>query len=636
MRALFTRLFSILCTCGPALCLAQEELPVVSTIQHVTVYRAGAQVQRSGEADLPAGRTTLVFEGLTSSLDPASVQVSTRTEGVLILSVSHRLRFPEWNKDSPEREGISTRIERLQDHRRRLLTEVEIAKEEEALLHENRQLASKEKGLSAADLQEGVRFYRERMAAIKRSYLALGDSLRDTEERRELLQRQLAELGATESLPATSEVVLIVETERAVRAAFDLRYLASDAGWTPEYDVRVESVDQPIDLRYHAKVQQRTGEDWTAVRLSLSTGDPRESAEVPELQVWRLRDGQLPPVYTDHMPHDPTVVINEVEGTITEADGVPLIGASVQITGTKIGTVTDVDGRYRIQLPEGADALSVNYIGFEAQTVSITGPTVNVTMKEVRQLLDEVVVVGLGIEGRAAGLSQLRKRQQHRADVETNEAPPPVPTQIQRRATSLTFAIELPYTIPSNGKDRRVEIKQYAIPAEYRHLAVPKRTEDVYLSAIIRDWEQYDLVSGDMQLFFEGTYLGTSQLDVTKTADSLNFSLGRDAGVIVTRQRNEDYQKNTGLFNSKRTDSRGWVIAARNTKRQPIRLTLIDQVPISAQGGIDVDTDLPEDALLDEQTGEVTWQFDLAPGEERKVSFGYSVRYGAYERVYME
>ena len=636
MLAPLTRLFLLLCTCGPALCLAQEELPVLSTIQHVTVYRAGAQVQRAGEVDLPAGRSTLTFEGLASSLDPASVQASTVAAGVLILSVSDRLHFPELTDDDPERDDIYTHIERLEDRRRRLLTEVEIAKEEEALLHDNRQLASTERGLSAADLQEGVRFYRERMAAIKMSYLALGDSLRANEERRELLQRRLAKLGETERVPATSEVVLIVEVARPLRAAFDLRYLVATAGWTPEYDVRVQSVDQPIDLRYHARVQQRTGEDWTNVRLNLSTGDPQESAEVPELQVWRLRDGQLPPVYTDYMPHDPTVIINEVEGTITEADGVPLIGASVQITGTKIGTVTDVDGRYRIQLPKGADALTVNYIGFEAQTVSITGPTVNVTMKEVRQLLDEVVVVGLGIEGRAAGLSQLRKRQQHRANVDTNEAPPPVPTQTQRRATTLTFAIELPYTIPSDGKDRRVEIKQYAIPAEYRHLAVPKRTEDVYLSAIIRDWEQYDLVSGDLQLFFEGTYLGTSQLDVTKTADSLNFSLGRDAGVIVTRERNEDYQKNTGLFNSKRTDSRGWVIAARNTKRQPIRLTLIDQVPISAQGGIDVDTELSDGAQLDEQTGEVTWQFDLAPGEERKVSFGYSVRYGAYERVYLE
>ena len=628
-----TRLLSLLfCTCGPALCLAQEELPVPSTIQHVTVYRAGAQVQRSGEVDLPAGRTTLVFGSLASSLDPASVQVSTVAEGVLILSVSHRLHFPELTEDDPERDDIYTRIEHLEDRRRRLLTEVEIAKEEEALLHDNRQLAGTEKGLSAADLQEGVRFYRERIAAIKRSYLVLGDSLRTNDERREVLQRKLAEKGETERVPATSEVIVVVEAEQAVRAIFALSYLVATAGWTPEYDVRVQSVDQPIDLRYLARVQQSSGEDWTDVRLGLSTGDPRESVEVPELRVWRLRDGQWPPVYPTEIPGNPTVAIREVTGTVTDSEGIGMIGATVMVTGTDIGTVTDIDGRYTLEVPEATSTLTVNYTGYESAVAPISSATVNIVLQESITQLEEVVVYEQ-LRGQVAGLDIEAKRQN---TARAEPAPPPVPTQTQRRATTLIFAIELSYTIPSDGKDRRVEIKQYAIPAEYRHLAVPKRTEDVYLSAIVRDWEQYDLVSGDLQLFFEGTYLGTSTLDVTTTADSLNFSLGRDAGVIVTRKRNEDYKQNTGLFNNKRTDSRGWVIAARNTKRQPIRLTLIDQVPISAQGSIDVDTDLPDGAQLNEETGEVTWQVDLAPDTERKVSFGYSVRYGAYERVYLE
>ena len=630
------RLFYLFfCTCGPAHLLAQDELPVPSTIQHATVYLAGAQVQRAATVDLPAGRTTVVFDDLPSSLNPASVQASAVAEGLLLLSVSHRLHFSELDEETPERTDIFTRIEKLEDRRRRLLTEVEIAKEEEALLHENRQLASTERGLSADDLQVGVRFYRERMAAIKLSYLALGDSLRANDKRRGLLQRQLAELGQEEQEPATSEVVVLVETERLVRADFSLTYLVAEAGWTPEYDVRVESTDQPIDLRYHAKVQQRSGEDWTDVRLSLSTGNPRESAEAPELRVWRLRDGALPPVYDDEVLRDPSVVIREVSGTVTDEEGYPLIGASVLVVGTTIGTVTDIDGLYTIQLPENANALKVSYTGYNTYTTDITGPTVNIKLAEGAPL-DEVVIVGYGgIAGRLAGVSQERKRQR-RTQSDEAPAPPPVPTQTQRRATTVTFAIELPYTIPSDGKDRRVEIKQYAIPAEYQHVAVPKRNEEVYLSALIRNWEQYDLISGGLQLFFEGTYLGASRLDVEKTADSLSLSLGRDAGVIVTRTPNEEYGRRAGVFGSKKVASRGWDIAVRNTKREPIQLTLIDQVPVSAQGSIDVDTELPEGATLDEETGEVTWHLNLAPDTERKVAFGYSVRYGGYERVYIE
>ncbi|CAH1002104.1 hypothetical protein LEM8419_03021 [Neolewinella maritima] len=624
----------ILCTCVPALLLAQDELTVPSTIDHATVYLAGAQVQRSGQADLPEGRTMLVFKGLTSTLDPASVQVTADADGLLILSVSHRLHFPEVDTSAAQ-DDIYARIDRLEDRRRHLLTEVEIAKEEEALLRENRKLGGEDQGLSAADLAAGVRFHRERITAIKRSYLVLRDSLRTNADRREALQRQLAERAQDTRVPATSEVIVIVEAERAVRSPLTLTYLVADASWTPQYDVRVEATDEPLDLQYHASVRQSSGEDWTDVQLSLSTGDPSESAVVPVLQTWRLREGQLPPTYETVLPKGNAVAIRQVTGTVTDEEGVSMIGASVRVVGTTIGTATDIDGQFQLELPDEASALVINYTGFDEQTIPITSETLTITLLEATTMLDEVVVTAYGIQGRAAGInidnSNIKRQRPN------NPFPSaPVPTQTQRRATTVTFAIELPYSIPSDGKARRVEIQRYAIPAAYQHIAVPKRTEDVYLSATIRDWEQYDLISGDLQLFFEGTYLGTSRLDVDKTADSLSISLGRDAGVIVSREPNQEYRQRSGLFGGKQVASRGWTISVRNTKTQPIRLTLLDQVPVSAQGNIDVETDLAGSGRLDEETGEISWQLDLPAGTERKVTFGYSVRYGGYERVYLE
>jgi uncharacterized protein (TIGR02231 family) len=257
------------------------------------------------------------------------------------------------------------------------------------------------------------------------------------------------------------------------------------------------------------------------------------------------------------------------------------------------------------------------------------------TLQASTELLDEVVVTGYGKEqglidrlaGAVGSLRQQRKRE---------TAPPPVPTQTERRATTVAFAIELPYTIPSDGKARSVEIKRYAVPAEYRHLSVPKITEDVYLSAIVRDWEQYDLISGDLQLFFEGTYLGTSYLDVSKTADSLRLSLGRDAGVVVTRELDETFRKQSGFFGGKQVDSRGWIISVRNTKARPINLTVIDQVPISGQGNIDIEVEVPTTATLDAKNGQVEWTFQLPAGSERKLQFGYRARYPAGQRVYLE
>ncbi|WP_420460334.1 SusC/RagA family TonB-linked outer membrane protein [Neolewinella sp.] len=86
-----------------------------------------------------------------------------------------------------------------------------------------------------------------------------------------------------------------------------------------------------------------------------------------------------------------------VSGTITDADsGDPLIGASILVTGTSTGTVTDFDGNYTLNVPEGAESLTISYTGYATQTVPFTGQsTVDLALTS-GELLDEVVVVGYG------------------------------------------------------------------------------------------------------------------------------------------------------------------------------------------------------------------------------------------------
>ncbi len=88
-----------------------------------------------------------------------------------------------------------------------------------------------------------------------------------------------------------------------------------------------------------------------------------------------------------------------VTGTVTDADnGGTLPGVSVQVKGTSLGTVTDMDGKYSLQVPEDAAALIFSFVGMETQEVAYTGQTVvNVDLKTSAQKLDEVVVTALGV-----------------------------------------------------------------------------------------------------------------------------------------------------------------------------------------------------------------------------------------------
>lgn len=85
-----------------------------------------------------------------------------------------------------------------------------------------------------------------------------------------------------------------------------------------------------------------------------------------------------------------------VHGTVTDVTGETVISASVVVKGTTIGTVTDFDGNYSIDVPDDAQILEFSYIGMETKEVPITGDVINVVLQENAAVLEEVVVTGYG------------------------------------------------------------------------------------------------------------------------------------------------------------------------------------------------------------------------------------------------
>jgi iron complex outermembrane recepter protein len=92
-----------------------------------------------------------------------------------------------------------------------------------------------------------------------------------------------------------------------------------------------------------------------------------------------------------------------ITGVVSDASGT-LIGATVQVKGTSLGTITDIDGKFSIRLPENARTLVVTYIGYATQEVTVgESNTLNITLQDNAQALSEIVVVG----SRGAGRTKL-------------------------------------------------------------------------------------------------------------------------------------------------------------------------------------------------------------------------------------
>jgi uncharacterized protein (TIGR02231 family) len=196
--------------------------------------------------------------------------------------------------------------------------------------------------------------------------------------------------------------------------------------------------------------------------------------------------------------------------------------------------------------------------------------------------------------------------------------------QTNYQQTAKSFDLPQLYTIKTGSENFQVDLKPLEIPAMYEYYVAPKYDKDAFLTAKIVDWEQYDLMAGNMKLYFEDTYLGDSYLNVNNQ-DTLSISLGRDKGVIVTRTKLTDFRKKQSLGSNK-TDSRGYEIILRNTKHQPINLTIEDQFPISKSKEIEVNDQEADEAEINKETGKITWKLVLEPNKEKKLKHKFTVK----------
>ena len=95
--------------------------------------------------------------------------------------------------------------------------------------------------------------------------------------------------------------------------------------------------------------------------------------------------------------------VSKVTGNVTsEEDGLPVVGASVLVKGTTVGTVTDIDGNFTLtNVPSSAGTLVISFIGMQSQEVKVK-PVVKVVLKSDAEVLDEVVVTGYGVQRKAS------------------------------------------------------------------------------------------------------------------------------------------------------------------------------------------------------------------------------------------
>ncbi len=197
---------------------------------------------------------------------------------------------------------------------------------------------------------------------------------------------------------------------------------------------------------------------------------------------------------------------------------------------------------------------------------------------------------------------------------------------------SVEFAIGLPYSILSGGKGQQVDIKNIDLPAQYEYAVVPKLDLSAFLLARITKWDTYNILSGNANIYFEGTFVGKTYIDASNTTDTLNISLGRDPRIVIERNLITDYTSKK-MIGTNRKEEYGYELVVRNTKKDALTIVVEDQYPISKNSTIEVEMVEASGAVIDPVTKKLTWKLSVAPGETKKLTLKYSIKYPKDKKV---
>lgn len=190
---------------------------------------------------------------------------------------------------------------------------------------------------------------------------------------------------------------------------------------------------------------------------------------------------------------------------------------------------------------------------------------------------------------------------------------------------NLEFNVTSAYTIPSDNNEHQVDLTISTLNATYAYAAVPRLTKDAFVTAQILNNDMPNQVSGPAKIYFDGSYMGETQLS-SSTADTVLFSLGRDKRINIQRVLLKDFSSKS-LSGSIRKEQSTWEITIRNTRKEPIQIVVEDLIPVSTDKEIEVKLIQSGGATFEEATGKLKWLLNIDAEKSQSVRFSFEVKY---------
>lgn len=648
---------------------ANDTLKVSSNIDHVTLYYSGAQIERSVKVKLLQGNQLVLIKNLPYQLDEKSLQIQL-SQDIKLLSVKREQYEPDFNRMDEEKRILEQR-DSLEREIRIINQKIQVQRQIERLILSNQNFKNKEGAVQLADVKAAAEFYDVKLNSCKDLIFSYTLKISQIKEKIDALTVDITKLQS-KMKHYYSDIIVQLESPKIQTSEIKLSYLTQFAGWKPTYDFRVEEIGKPLSIIYRADVFQSTGEDWNPESITLSSGNPRQGGNKPELAVWNIFQPQPVPYNSTYNPDNN----GRISGKIYDIeDGKSLKGAFVLLyLNNQLLQVceTGEDGLYQINpLQAGYYTMEVQHLGYNQsgrvgiQIYKDQHYKYPVALRKayshiINEVSIESEIVSVPVVTNQGAVNYAVDDAAYYSNIEMDYAPSSSATMkmptamyeadmlsidnveltraksiqeinfvsniVKPTAANLEYTIKEKISIPADGNPNKLKIKEVKVAVDFVYHAVPQLDPDAFLTANITEWEQLNLLNGKAQIFYEGTFIAESYIDVLQTSDTLELSLGRDKNIVIERVENKKLS-NKSFIGGMTKDNIIWHLTVRNNRGIPVNLVIEEQIPVSTNKDIEILLTRPSGGVLDKNTGFITWKHTIEANKTIEYEYEYMVKY---------
>lgn len=216
------------------------------------------------------------------------------------------------------------------------------------------------------------------------------------------------------------------------------------------------------------------------------------------------------------------------------------------------------------------------------------------------------------------------------AEAREEDAPPPP----ARRFASFEVTLAGTHGLGGDGERKTFLVARQDQESAISWRAVPKTTEGAYVAADGRNETGLPVVSAPASLFLEDAYVGRGSLPDIREGEEFRIDFGKDPSVAVSRKELSRRREEGGVFSRVKRVRFRYEITAQNFRKEPVPLTVLDQVPVPRHKDIAVKDLEIEGGGKEGELGEIRWELTLAPGEKKVLGLSFTVEHPADREIH--